>query len=161
MSEEPGGQFTQLEEATIVELQAAMNNGQLTAHQLVEMYLERIDALDQHGPELHSILEINPDAREIAGALDQERSANGPRGPLHGIPILLKDNIATADRMQTTAGSLALVNSRVPADAPITARLRDAGAIVIGKSNLSEWAHFRGFAPFHGWSARGGFTRGP
>src|SRR6266571_2567804 len=161
MSEEPGGQFTQLEEATIVELQAAMNNGQLTAHQLVEMYLERIDALDQHGPELHSILEINPDAREIARALDQERSANGPRGPLHGIPILLKDNIATADRMQTTAGSLALLGSRPPGDAFVARKLREAGAVILGKANLSEWANFRSTASSSGWSVRGGQGRNP
>jgi amidase len=161
MSEEPGGQFTQLEEATIVELQAAMNNGQLTAHQLVEMYLERIDALDQQGPELHSILEINPDTREIARALDQERSTKGPRGPLHGIPILLKDNIATADRMQTTAGSLALLGSRPPGDAFVARKLREAGAVILGKTNLSEWANFRSTASSSGWSVRGGQGRNP
>src|SRR6266699_873751 len=117
MSERFENPFAHLEEATIGELQAAMASGQLTARQLAEMYLERIQALDRSGPTLNSILEVNPDALEIADALDQERQAGGSRGPLHGIPLLLKDNIATADHMQTTAGSLALLGSRPPRDA--------------------------------------------
>src|SRR5215467_6404122 len=135
--------FAHLEEATISELQAAMDSGQFTARRLAEMYLERIQALDKSGPTLNSILEVNPAVLEIANALDQERQARGPRGPLHGIPLLLKDNIATADRMQTTAGSLALLGSRPPRDAFVVSRLRDAGAVILGKTNLSEWANFR------------------
>ncbi|MFL5662060.1 MAG: amidase family protein, partial [Ktedonobacteraceae bacterium] len=116
MSEEPGNPFPELVEVTLGELQAAMAAGQLTARRLVEMYLERINALDQQGPALHAMLEINPEALTIADALDQERITNGPRGPLHGIPLLIKDNIATLDGMQTTAGSLALLGSRPPRD---------------------------------------------
>ena len=146
----------QLEETTIVELQVAMASGQLTARQIVELYLERIHGIDKQAPKINSILEINPDALEIAEALDQERKARGPRGPLHGIPILLKDNIATADRMETTAGSLALLGARVPRDAFVADQLRKAGAVLLGKTNLSEWANFRSRASSSGWSARGG-----
>ncbi len=153
--------FAHLEEATIGELQAAMASGQLTARRLAEMYLERIQALDKNGPTLNSILEVNPAALEIADALDQERQARGPRGPLHGIPLLLKDNIATADRMQTTAGSLALLGSRPPRDAFVVSKLRDAGAVILGKTNLSEWANFRSNASSSGWSGRGGQGRNP
>src|SRR5204863_4818942 len=119
--------------------QAAMTAGQLTARRLAEMYLERIHKIDQHGPTLQAVLEINPDALTIADELDQERQQKGPRGPLHGIPILIKDNIATADKMQSTAGSLALVGSRPPRDAFVAQRLREAGAVLLGKTNLSEW----------------------
>jgi amidase len=148
-------------ETTIAGLQAAMGSGQLTASGLVDMYLARIDALDRRGPRVNSIIEVNPDARAIALALDAERKAKGPRGPLHGIPIILKDNIDTADRMMTAAGSLALVGAPPLQDATVAAKLRAAGAILLGKANLSEWANFRGFYSTSGWSARGGLTRNP
>src|SRR5213082_496983 len=138
-----------------------MARGELNARELAEMYIERIHALDQRGPTLLSVLEINPAALEIADQLDQERSSHGPRGPLHGIPILLKDNIATADDMQTTAGSLALVGSHPPRDAFVVQRLRQAGAVILGKTNLSEWANFRSTASSSGWSGRGGQGRNP
>jgi amidase len=155
------GPFSQLEEATIAELQAEMAAGRLTSHRLVEMYIQRIDAIDKRGPAINTILEINPDALKIADELDQERKKKGPRGPLHGIPILLKDNIATADRMQTTAGSLALLGSRVPRDAFIASGLRRAGAVILGKTNLSEWADYRASFNYRGWSGRGGQGRNP
>src|SRR5260221_2776448 len=161
MSERFENPFAHLEEATIGELQAAMASGQLTARRLAEMYLERIQTLDKSGPTLNSILEVNPAALEIADALDRERQARGPRGPLHGIPLLLKDNLATADRMQTTAGSLALLGSRPPRDAFVVSKLRDAGAVILGKTNLSEWANFRSTASSSGWSGRGGQGRNP
>ena len=156
--EEP---LTTLEEATISQLQAAMTAGQVTALQLVERYLERIEAIDRSGPMLRSVIEINPACHEIARALDEERAARGKRGPLHGIPILIKDNIATDDAMQTTAGSLALLGSRVPRDAFVAQQLRRAGAIILGKTNLSEWANFRSDPSSSGWSGRGGQTRNP
>ncbi|TMC62836.1 MAG: amidase, partial [Chloroflexota bacterium] len=131
-----------------------MARGELNARELAEMYIERIHALDQQGPTLQSMLELNPAALEIAEKLDEERRDHGPRGPLHGIPILLKDNIATADAMQTTAGSLALVGSRPPRDAFVVQKLRQAGAIILGKTNLSEWANFRSNASSSGWSGR-------
>src|SRR5262249_26071516 len=149
------GPFAELEELTSAELQAALQVGRYTARQLAEMYLTRIQALDASGPTLRSVIETNPDALEIATALDRERSASGPRGPLHGIPILLKDNIDTADRMQTTAGSLALVGSRPARDAFVAERLRAAGAVLLGKTNLSEWANFRSTHSSSGWSGRG------
>ena len=148
-------------EASIAGLQAAMGSGQLTARVLVQSYLARIRVIDRSGPRINSILELNPDARAIAAALDRERQTKGPRGPLHGIPILLKDNIATADRMQTTAGSLALLGVKPPRDAFLVTRLREAGAIILGKTNLSEWANIRSTRPTSGWSARGGLTRNP
>ena len=150
-----------LEEVTIAELQAAMASGQITARQLAEMYLDRIQAIDKHGPKVNTVLELNPDALKIAGELDDERKAKGPRGPLHGIPILLKENIATVDRMQTTAGSLALLGSRPPRDAFVAEKLRDAGAVILGKANLSEWANFRSNSSSSGWSGRGGQTHNP
>ena len=153
--------FTELEERTIVDLQVALANGELTSRQLAEMYIERIHMLDQQGPTLHSVLEINPAALELADELDQERKSRGPRGPLHGIPMLLKDNIATADAMQTTAGSLALVGSRPQRDAFVVEKLRQAGALILGKTNLSEWANFRSTASSSGWSGRGGQGRNP
>ena len=155
MSERFENPFEHLEEATIGELQAAMASGQLTARRLAEMYLERIQTLDKSGPTLNSILEVNPAALEIADALDRERQARGPRGPLHGIPSLLKDNLATADRMQTTAGSLALLGSRPPRDAFVVSKLRDAGAVILGKTNLSEWANFRSTASSSGRGGQG------
>ena len=147
-------------ERSIPDLQALMSSGALSSRELTLGYLQRIADLN---PLLHAVIETNPSAVAIAARRDAERRAGVIRGPLHGIPILIKDNIATADNMQTTAGSLALVNSRVPGDARIVERLRAAGAIILGKANLSEWANFRGFAPidFNGWSARGGKTRDP
>ncbi|MFL5698130.1 MAG: amidase [Ktedonobacteraceae bacterium] len=161
MNEEIRGPHTHLEEATIAGLQAAMTSGELTAHRLAQMYIERISALDRQGPSIKSILEINPEALEIARALDEERHARGPRGPLHGITILLKDSITTADQMQTTAGSLALLGSRPPRDAFVARRLREAGAVILGKANLSEWANFRSNPSSSGWSGRGGQGRNP
>ncbi len=152
------GQGGPIIEATIPELQALMESGVLTSRKLTGTYLDRIAKLN---PVLAAVIETNPDALAIAARLDAERRAGRLRGPLHGIPVLVKDNIATDDKMQTTAGSLALVGSQVPSDSIIVHRLRAAGAVILGKANLSEWANFRGFAPFNGWSARGGFTRDP
>ena len=149
------------EEATLASLQEQMQKGALTAARLLEAYLERIDLLDRGGPALRAVIETNPDAPQIAAGLDQERKAKGPRGPLHGIPILLKDNVGTADRMETTAGSLALVGARPARDAFLVERLRAAGAVVMGKANLSEWANFRSTHSVSGWSARGGQARNP
>jgi len=150
-----------LEEATIVELQEKMAAGKLSAVSLTDFYLARIEEIDRRGPRVNAVIEINPDAREIASALDAERAAKGPRGPLHGIPILIKDNIATLDRMATTAGSLALEKAAVPADAFIVKRLRQSGAVILGKTNLSEWANFRSNRSSSGWSGRGGQTKNP
>jgi amidase len=151
----------ELDEASIAQLQSAMNSGQLTAHALTAHYLARIDALDRNGPQLHAVIELNPDALKIADQLDAERKAGQVRGPLHGIPVLIKDNIATADAMQTTAGSLALVGHPPSRDAFIVTRLRDAGAVILGKTNLSEWANWRSTHATSGWSGRGGQTRNP
>ncbi|HEY2030443.1 MAG TPA: amidase [Myxococcales bacterium] len=148
----------QIEEATVAELQARMQAGTLTARALAEAYIARIREVD---PKLHAVLELNPDALATASALDDERKARGPRGPLHGIPVLIKDNIATADAMQTTAGSLALAAVRPPKDAAIVQRLRAAGAVILGKTNLSEWANIRSTHSSSGWSGRGGQTRNP
>jgi len=150
-----------LEETTIVQLQADMVEGKRTARSITEQYLARIESLDRQGPGLHHVLETNPDALSIADSLDRERKAHGVRGPLHGIPILLKDNIDTADRMTTTAGSLALEGSIAAHDAFIARRLRDAGAILLGKTNLSEWANFRSTHSSSGWSGRGGQAKNP
>jgi amidase len=144
--------------ASIPQLQSLMDKGKLTSRDLTYGYLQRIKELN---PLLHAVIETNPRAVSIATQLDQERRRGHVRGPLHGIPVLVKDNIAIDDTMETTAGSLALVKSRVPEDAGVVKRLREAGAVILGKANLSEWANFRGFAPFNGWSARGGFTRDP
>jgi amidase len=152
---------TELVELTFAELQALMVAGTETAKSLVEKYRRRIDALDQKGPMLRSVLEQNPEADAIAGELDAERKAGKLRGPLHGIPILVKDNIDTGDKMTTTAGSLALEGSHAEKDAFAIARLRAAGAIILGKANLSEWANFRGMASSSGWSGRGGQCRNP
>lgn len=148
-------------EADIATLQADMDSGQLTAAALVDYYLQRIEAIDRNGAELHSILEVNPDARAIADALDAERQVQGPRGPLHGIPVVLKANIDTGDAMATSAGSLALADHRAPDDAFIVRQLRDAGAVILGKANLSEWANFRSTRSSSGWSSVGGQTRNP
>jgi amidase len=148
-------------EATIDDLQARMNAGTLTSHDLTAAYLRRIADVDRAGPALHAVIELNPDALEIATGLDAERKAGKVRGPLHGIPVLLKDNIDTADRMATTAGSLALVGARPPRDAFLVARLRAAGAVILGKTNPSEWANYRSTNSSSGWSGRGGQTRNP
>jgi amidase len=151
----------ELEEITIAELQAGMNSLKFTARSLVEKYQARIAEIDKHGPGLNSVIEMNPEAIAIAEGLDRERKAKGPRGPLHGIPILIKDNIATADRMMTTAGSLALVGAKPAKDAFIAQKLRAAGAVILGKTNLSEWANIRSSHSTSGWSGRGGLTRNP
>lgn len=148
-------------EMKIIELQEKMNSGRNTARDMTQMYLDRIETLDKQGPALNAILELNPDALAIAESLDAERQAKGPRGPLHGIPVLLKDNIDTADRMITTAGSLALGGSIPPQDAFVAQKLREAGAVILGKTNLSEWANFRSSHSTSGWSSRGGLTRNP
>jgi amidase len=150
-----------LEEVDIAELQRRMAAGRETARSLAEKYIARIEAIDRNGPTLRSVIEINPDALLEADRLDAERKAGRLRGPLHGIPILIKDNIATGDRMQTTAGSLVLAGMPAPRDAFVAAKLRAAGALLVGKTNLSEWANFRDRHSTSGWSARGGQTRNP
>jgi amidase len=150
-----------LEEATIAELQEMMTTGAATSENLVSLYLKRVDEIDRNGPALNSVIETNPDALAIARELDRERREKGARGPLHGIPILIKDNIDTADAMETTAGSLALLGSKPAGDAFVVGRLRAAGAVIIGKTNLSEWANFRSSRSTSGWSGRGGQTRNP
>ena len=150
-----------LPEWTISDLQERLESGELTARRLAELYAERISEIDKNGPYINSVIELNPDALEIADTLDAERKAGKTRGPLHGIPILLKDNIDTADRMQTTAGSLALEGHIAAKDAFIVKQLRKAGALILGKTNLSEWANFRGKRSVSGWSSRGGLTRNP
>jgi amidase len=150
-----------LEEATVSDLRARMKKREITSEDMVELYLERIEQIDRQGPALRSVLEINPDALGIARTLDAEHRSKGPRSPLHGIPVLLKDNIETADKMQTTAGSLALLNAPTPQDSWVAERLRAAGAIILGKTNMSEWANFRSTHSTSGWSARGGQTRNP
>ena len=151
----------ELDEITIPELQNGMKSGRFTARVLVEKYQARIDEIDKRGPAVSAIIEINPDALSIADALDQEFRAKGPRGPLHGIPVLIKDNIDTADRMMTTAGSLALLGSKPPKDSFVAQRLRAAGAVILGKTNLSEWANTRSSHSTSGWSGRGGLTKNP
>ncbi len=151
----------ELRELTIAQLREGMERGRYTARRLVELYSQRIEALDGRGPRLGHVLEINPDAPRIAADLDAERRAGRVRGPLHGVPILIKDNVATADRMQTTAGSLALVGVTPPRDSFLARKLREAGAVILGKTNLSEWANFRSSRSTSGWSARGGQTRNP
>jgi len=151
----------ELEEATVADLQRDMVSGRRTARSIAQDYIERIESLDRKGPSLRAVLEINPDALSIANALDRERKDRGTRGPLHGIPVLIKDNIDTADRMTTTAGSYALEGSIAAQDAFIAKRLRDAGAVILGKTNLSEWANFRSTHSSSGWSGRGGQVRNP
>ena len=148
-------------ELTIPELRSGMQTGEMTARSITEMYLRRIAEIDQAGPMLNAVIEVNPDALDIADALDAERRGRGPRGPLHGIPILIKDNIDTADKMLTTAGSLALLGSIASQDATVARKLREAGAVILGKTNLSEWANFRSSHSVSGWSSRGGQTRNP
>jgi len=151
----------ELDEITISELQEGLKSGRFTARSLVERYSARIDEVDKHGPAINAIIEMNPDAPSIAEELDRELKAKGPRGPLHGIPVLIKDNIDTADRMMTTAGSLALVGSKPPKDSFVAQKLRAAGAVILGKTNLSEWANIRSSHSTSGWSGRGGLTRNP
>ena len=151
----------ELDEITISTLQDGMKSGQFSAHSLVEKYTARIDEIDKHGPALNSVIELNPDALSIAESLDQERKGKGPRGPLHGIPVLIKDNIDTADKMMTTAGSLTLVGSKPPKDSFVAQKLRAAGAVILGKTNLSEWANIRSSHSTSGWSGRGGLTKNP
>lgn len=151
----------ELDEATIDDLQKWMASGRMTSRSITEAYLDRIAELDRKGPALHHVIEINPDAPAIAASLDAERRAGRVRGPLHGIPILLKDNVDTADGMTTTAGSLALAGSRPPRDATVAMKLRAAGAVLLGKANLSEWANFRSTHSTSGWSARGGQAKNP
>ncbi len=151
----------ELNEITVAELQEGMASGKWTARRITELYLSRIESVDRQGPKVNSVIEVNPDAIQIADGLDALRKGGKTRGPLHGIPILIKDNIDTADRMQTTAGSLALEGSIAPRDAFIVERLRAAGAVLLGKTNLSEWANFRSSHSSSGWSGRGGQTRNP
>jgi amidase len=151
----------ELEELTIADLQQGLQSGKYTSRELVEKYSDRITDIDKKGPALYSVIEMNPDAEKIATALDRERKEKGPRSPLHGIPILIKDNIDTQDRMMTTAGSLALVGAKPARDATVAQKLREAGAIILGKTNLSEWANFRSNKSSSGWSGRGGQTRNP
>jgi len=150
-----------LEELTITDLQQGLQSGKYSSRELVEKYSDRINDVDKKGPSLYSVIEMNPDAERIAVALDRERKERGPRGPLHGIPVLIKDNIDTQDRMMTTAGSLALVGAKPQHDAFVAQRLREAGAVILGKTNLSEWANFRSNKSSSGWSGRGGQTKNP
>jgi amidase len=150
-----------MEESTLTDLQHQMTTGDLTARALVEWYLDRVERLDRAGPRLNAVIEVNPDALEQADVLDAERRAGRARGPLHGLPLLVKDNLDTGDRMQTTSGSLALEGWHAPVDAFVVQRLRAAGALILGKTNLSEWANFRGRNSSSGWSSRGGQTRNP
>ena len=157
----PGSAPYAIEEQSIVALQTDLAARRVTSEQLVTLYTARIRELDQNGPTLRSVLAVNPRAVDDARRLDEERAAGRVRGPLHGIPILLKDNIESSDPLPTTAGSLALAMNTTGRDAPIVARLREAGAIVLGKTNLSEWANFRSTRSTSGWSAMGGLTRNP
>jgi amidase len=157
----PAAPALDLAEASIADLGARMASGELTSRRITQWYLDRIAAIDDAGPTLNAVVETNPDALAIAESLDAERAAGKVRGPLHGIPVLLKDNIDTGDRMKTTAGSLALADHVAASDAFIAARLREAGAVILGKTNLSEWANFRSRDSSSGWSSRGGQTRNP
>ena len=151
----------ELDEISISELQDGMKSGKYTARSITEKYMSRIEAIDKQGSAINSVIEINPDALALADAMDKERAAGSVRGPLHGIPILIKDNIDTADWMMTTAGSLALLGWKPPQDATVVQKLRAAGAVVLGKTNLSEWANIRSSHSTSGWSGRGGLTRNP
>ena len=151
----------ELSEITVAQLADGMKSGKYTARQLTQMYLQRIDAMDKRGAMVNSVIEVNPEAESIADGLDRENKARGPRGPLHGVPVLIKDNIDTGDRMMTTAGSLALAGAPAPKDSFVARKLREAGAVTIGKTNLSEWANMRSSQSTSGWSGRGGQTRNP
>jgi amidase len=151
----------EFEEATVSDLQSRMSAGQISAAALAQAFLERIQNVDKTGPQLNSVIELNPDVLADAEALDKERKQKGARGPMHGIPVLIKDNIDTADRMQTTAGSLALAGSKAAEDSGVARKLREAGAVILGKTNLSEWANIRSSHSTSGWSGRGGLTKNP
>jgi amidase len=151
----------ELDESTIADLQDAMKSGKYTARAIAEKYLARIDQIDKQGPAINAVIELNPDALAIAEALDKEHKDKGPRSPLHGIPVLIKDNIDTADKMMTTAGSLVLLGSKPPKDSTVAQKLREAGAVILGKTNLSEWANIRSSHSTSGWSGRGGQTKNP
>ncbi len=151
----------EFDETTISDLQSRMKSGEITAQALTQAYLERINEIDKRGPGLNSVIELNPEALSIAESLDKERKSKGPRGPMHGIPVLIKDNIDTADQMQTTAGSLALVGSKPTQDSAVARKLRESGAVILGKTNLSEWANIRSSHSTSGWSGRGGLTKNP
>jgi len=151
----------ELDEIAVAELRDGMKSGKYTAHSVAQKYLDRIAEIDKQGPAINAVIEINPDALSIADGLDAERKSVGPRGPLHGVPVLIKDNIGTADRMMTTAGSLALVGFTPTRDSAVARRLREAGAVILGKTNVSEWANFRSSHSSSGWSGRGGQTRNP
>jgi len=151
----------ELDENTIADLQDGMKSGKFTSRSLVEKYSARIEQIDKQGPAINAIIELNPDALSIAAALDQERKAQSPRGPMHGVPVLIKDNIDTADKMMTTAGSLALLGSKPLQDSYVAQKLRSAGAVILGKTNLSEWANIRSSHSTSGWSGRGGLTKNP
>jgi amidase len=156
-----GGQPFEFDEVTGSSLQESMGKGRATSRSITEKYITRIKAIDQNGPQLNSVIELNPDAMQIAAALDKEREEKGPRGPLHGIPVLIKDNIDTADAMATTAGSLALIGAKPPSDSFMVQKLRKAGAVLLGKTNLSEWANIRSTRSSSGWSGRGGLSKNP
>nr|WP_315232374.1 amidase [uncultured Flavobacterium sp.] len=161
VSVEDSNAIFELDEETIGSLREKLASGKYTSEQLVQLYLKRIEAIDKNGPQLNSVIEVNPDAVVIAVAMDKELKAGKIRGPLHGIPVLIKDNIDTADKMQTTAGSLAMAGNIASKDAFVVQKLREAGAIIIGKTNLSEWANFRSTQSCSGWSSRGGQTKNP
>ena len=150
-----------LNEATIDMLQQAMQSGKYTSRSITEMYLKRIQAIDKTGPKLNAVIELNPEALNIADAMDAERKAGKIRSPMHGIPVLIKDNISTGDKMMTTAGALAMEGNHAAKDAFIIQQLRASGAVILGKTNLSEWANFRSTFSTSGWSGRGGLTRCP
>jgi len=155
------GDDFELNELTIGSMQQKFASAQYSSQQVTELYLKRIEAIDKNGPALHAVIELNPDAISIAKAMDAERKAGKIRGPLHGVPLLIKDNIDTADKMQTTAGSLAMLGNIASKDAFIVKKLREAGAVLLGKTNLSEWANFRSAKSCSGWSSRGGQTKNP
>ena len=161
MSAAPEVEGFELNEVTIADLQAGMISRKFSARSLTEQYLARIEQIDRRGPAVNSVIELNPDAVAIAEALDKERKGKGARGPMHGIPMLIKDNIDTADRMQTTAGSLALMGAHPSRDSFVAQKLREAGAVILGKTNLSEWANIRSSHSVSGWSGRGGLTKNP
>ena len=164
LSASPSTAFTdtfELNETTIGALQKQMQTGRHTSASITKLYLDRIEAIDKRGPALNAVIELNPDALKIAGAMDAERKAGKLRGPLHGIPVLVKDNIDTADQMMTTAGALALAGNKATQDAHVVKLLRAAGAVILGKTNLSEWANFRSTRSASGWSSRGGQTKNP
>lgn len=160
-TEQPFSPDFELNEITIDELQQKMQDGKYTSRSIAELYLKRIEEVDKNGPKVNAVIELNPDALAIADEMDKERKAGKVRGPMHGIPVLIKDNIDTADKMMTTAGSLALVGNIASKDAFVAKQLREAGAVILGKTNLSEWANFRSTRSTSGWSSRGGQTKNP